>query len=162
MERTEKHSPASPQNIMHAFKQANNEIAGSKSLDEMIAAYNKVIGFCTNSAECRSNNSIKRNTLLYWAYSNIGSSYRKKNMPLIAYTYYQKALSVAISDQQQIMALESMLTETGKLDLRVKNKCRKIIKLCTRLIKIYQKNDLQEDMQRISALSERMLELLNK
>lgn len=162
MERTEKHKPASPDNIMMAFKQANNAISESSNLDEMIAAYDKVIGFCSNSKECRNAPSIKRNTLLYWAYNNIGNSYRKKNMPTIAYKYYQKALTIAISDKQKSMALEAMLTETGKENLKVAEKCKKIISITQSLIEIYQKQGDSDNLQRIIALFERTSEVLKK
>ena len=162
MKNTEKHQSASPTNIMSAFKQANNAISISKNLDEMIAAYDKVISFCSNSAECRNERSTKRNTLLYWAYSNIASSYCKKNMPLIAYKYYQKALSVAISEKQKTMALEAMLTEAGKEELKITDKCKKIIQIYNQLIDIYKKQDDKQELQRIINLSEKTLELLKK
>ncbi|MBE6452683.1 MAG: hypothetical protein E7012_04260 [Alphaproteobacteria bacterium] len=162
MKTTEKPSNASPQNIMNAFKQANNDIAASSSIDEMIAAYDKVISFCSNSAQCRNERSTKRDVLLYWAYSNIANSYRKKNMPMIANKYYQKALSIAVSRQQKIMALEAMLTETGKEELLIADKCKKIIGISNQLIDIYRQEDDKINLQRIIALSEKTLELLKK
>lgn len=159
---TEKRELASSQNIMQVFQKANDIIAESSNIDEMITAYDKVIKFCSNNYNCRNEKSIKRNVLLYWAYSNIASSYRKKIMPEIAFKYYEKALSVAVSDKQKTMALEAMLETIAKENLRVSEKCHKILRITKKLSVIYRKNADIYDLQRISALTDKTRDLLKK
>lgn len=160
--KTEKREDASSQNIMHVFQMANNTIAESSNIDEMITAYNKVINFCANSYNCRNEKSIKRDVLLYWAYNNIANSYCKKNMPEIALKYFEKALSVAVSDKQKTMALEAMLDAIAKENLRVSEKCRKILNITKKLSAIYSKNEDIYDLRRISDLSLKTKKLLKK
>ena len=160
--RTEKQKTTSPQNIMQAFQNANLEIAESNSLDDMIGAYDKVIKFCSSSAECRNVETTKRNVLLYWAYSNIAKSYKIKNNADEASKYYEKALSVAVSKLQKTLALEAMLDLCGKENLGVSDKCRKIIRISNELIDIYKHDKNNKDLKRIINLSEKTLEVLKK
>ncbi len=160
--KTEKRDNASSQNIMQVFQNANNIIAESASIDEMITAYDKVIKFCAENSACRNQRSTKRDVLLYWAYNNIANSYRKKTMPEVAFKYYEKALNVAVSDKQKSMAMESMLDVVAQENLRVSEKCHKILKITKNLIKIYRKNEDVYDLKRISELSLKTKELLKK
>ena len=98
--RIEKSEVENPQNIMQAFQRANDMVAESNNFDEMISAYDQVISFCSNNASCRNEKSTKRDTLLYWAYQNIANAYFSKQMPEIAYLYFEKALATAENDKQ--------------------------------------------------------------
>ena len=133
--KTEKRDNASSQNIMQVFQNANNIIAESASIDEMITAYDKVIKFCAENSGCRNQKSTK---------------------------YYEKALNVAVSDKQKSMAMESMLDVVAQENLRVSEKCHKILKITKHLIKIYRKNEDVYDLKRISELSLKTKELLKK
>ncbi len=160
--KTEKRDNASSQNIMQVFQNANNTIAESSNIDEMITAYDKVIKFCAENSDCRNKKSTKRDVLLYWAYNNIANSYRKKIMPEIALKYYEKALDVAVSDKQKTMALEAILEAIAQENLRVSEKCRKILKITKQLSSIYRKNDDIYDLKRILELSAKTRDLLKK
>ncbi len=160
--RTEKQKSTSPQNIMQVFQMANLEVAESNNVDDMIGAYDRVIKFCSSSAECRNETSTKRNVLLYWAYSNIAKSYTSKNKPDEASKYYEKALSVAVSKLQKTLALEALLNICDKENLKLVDKCRKIIRISNELIDIYRHDKNNKDLKRIVNLSEKTLEILKK
>lgn len=160
--RTEKSSEASPQTIMQAFRLANDMVAESKTLDEMISAYDRVINFCSNSASCRAERSTRRDMLLYWAYDNIAKAYRQKGVPEAALLYYEKALAAAPEDAQKSAALEKMLDIVGAQNLCVSEKCRKILGIVNRLTAIYKNKPDKTDLRRITALGEKTLNLLKK
>ncbi len=160
--RTEKNSETSPQTIMQAFRLANDLVAESKNLDEMIGAYDKVINFCSKSASCRAERSTKRDMLLYWAYNNIARAYRQKKMPEAALLYYEKALTIAPEDKQKSAILEKMLDVVGAQNLCVSEKCRKILEIVNRLTAIYKKYPDKADLRRITALGEKTLNLLKR
>lgn len=160
--RTEKSEVKNPQNIMQAFQRANDMVAESSNFDDMISAYDQVIRFCSNTASCRNEKSTKRDTLLYWAYQNIANAYSRKKMPEAAYLYFEKALATAETDRQKSTVLEKMLDVVGKENLRVADKCRKILGLANQLTDIYKKNPDNSNLRRITALAESTLELLKK
>ncbi len=160
--KVEEHTKAHPQTIMQAFQQANDMVAESKNLDEMIRAYDKVINFCAGTPACRMERSTKRDVLLFWAYQNIARAYVKKKMPSAAFAYYEQALAVAHSDRQKAPLLEKMLEVVGSEDLSVADRCRKILKLANQLVDIYRKQPDNSDLHRINTLAQNTLELLKK
>lgn len=151
-----------PQTIMEAFRLANDMVAESRNLDDMIAAYDKVVNFCSGTVSCRMERNTKRDMLLYWAYDNIARAYRQKGLPAAANLYYQKALTLAHDDKQKARVLEKMLDAAGAEDLRVADKCRKILAIVNRLTVIYKKNSGSADLQRVIELGEKTLALLKK
>lgn len=151
-----------PQNIMQAFRQANGKITEDSSSDDTIAAYDEVLRFCVGSDVCRLERSVKRDMLLYWAYCNIADAYIKKDMPTAACLYFEKALTMARSDDQKILVLEKMLDATGVQDLKVADKCRKIMGILTQLTKAYTQQGNQEDLQRICNLEQKTSAVLKK
>ena len=160
--RVENGETKAPLNIMQAFQKANDMVAESNNIEDMIAAYDQVISFCSNTASCRNEKSTKRDTLLYWAYQNIANAYSYKKMPEAAYLYFEKALATAETDRQKSMVLEKMLDVVGKENLQVADKCRKILSLTNQLTNIYSKNPDNSNLRRIRTLAEKTLELLKK
>lgn len=151
-----------PQNIMQAFRLANGKITEDSSSDDTIAAYDEVLHFCAGSEVCRLERSVKRDMLLYWVYCNIADAYIKKDMPTAACLYYEKALAMARFDEQKISVLEKMLDATGVQDLKVADKCRKIMDILTQLTKAYTQQGNQEGIQRIRNLEQKTSAVLKK
>lgn len=150
------------ENIMQAFQMANDSLTESRSLDEMIDAYDKVVKFCSSSAECKKDRSVKRNTLLFWAYQNIAKAYEQKKLPSAAYMYLEKAVLTSTSDKQRANVLEKMIELIGKEDITVKERCEKILKTTELLANIYEKLGEQKDWERVLNLAARTAEILQK
>ena len=155
-------SKTSPQTIMQAFRQASDLVAESSTLDDMINAYDKVVRFCSGTVACRTERSTKRDVLLYWAYDNIARAYVKKGMPSAAELYFEKALGVAHDEKQKARVLERMLDAAGAQDMRVADKCRKILRIVNQLTDIYSRRPDNSDLKRINELGEKTLSVLKK
>ncbi len=102
--------------LLQTYKKANDIVSKSNSLDDRVLAYNEVINFCMNSPECRNEDNIKRNTILYWAYHNMADALVKKNYDkpqkkvnsdhyFDALKYYNSALSLSSSNFEKIETL---------------------------------------------------------
>ena len=147
---------------MQAFRQASDLVAESSTLDDMINAYDKVVRFCSGTVACRTERSTKRDVLLYWAYDNIARAYVKKGMPSAAELYFEKALGVAHDEKQKARVLERMLDAAGAQDMRVADKCRKILRIVNQLTDIYSRRPDNSDLKRINELGEKTLSVLKK
>ncbi len=151
-----------PQNIMQAFRLANQQVAQSKDVNEMISAYDKVVNFCAGDKSCRAEKSTKRDMLLYWAYNHIGDAYFHKGVPAAASMYWDKALAISHNDKQKAHMLEKMLNIAGNENVHMVEKCRKILAIVNQLTNIYKDKGDSADLRRITALGEKTLEILKK
>lgn len=98
--------PQQPQNIMQAYRIANQIANASPNLDDKIKAYDKVINFCSCTDSCRLDDSVKKKMLLYWAYGKTASAYVQKKDTATALKYYDKSLKLARSTKEKIATLE--------------------------------------------------------
>ena len=151
-----------PQNIMQAFRMANDRVADSKNIDEMISAYDQVVSFCSGNKACRAERSTRRDMLLYWAYNHIAGAYLHKELPTAAVLYWEKALAISANNKQKAHVLEQMLDAVSKEKLHTIDKCHKILGIINQLTAIYKNKSYNADLRRITALGEKTLEILKK
>lgn len=65
--------------ILHHYRLASQQAALAHSPDEEIAAYSQVVHFCETTDFCRLDDSIKRNSVMFWSFNNIGDALIKKS-----------------------------------------------------------------------------------
>lgn len=65
--------------ILHYYRLASQQAALARNPEEEIAAYNRVVNFCEKTEVCRLDDSIKRNSVMFWSYNNIGDALMKKS-----------------------------------------------------------------------------------
>lgn len=168
-----------PQNIMQAYRIATRQAAAADNYDDKIRAFDKVINFCSHTASCRLEPSLKRNVLLYWAYDKAGQAYRNKHEPEAAIEYFQKGLSYARNNREKekmLLRLAEVMEESGEVirgletSLEAENfsskplvqRCQRILKVCRQLEDLYLARNKQKDYQRIKKLDEKTEEVLAK
>lgn len=105
MERT---PPPKPQNIIQVFRLANQSAGASANSDDKIRAYDKVIRFCSDTASCRTDGSLKTKMLLYWAYNNVADAYLGKKDAKSALEYLQKGMDFARDTREVNSVLRKM------------------------------------------------------
>lgn len=105
-----------PQNIVQAYRAANEQAGLTTDYDDKIHAYDKVINFCSGSSSCRLDRSRKRNVLLYWAYNNVADAYVQKNNFEEAINHYEKSLPLARENREKISVLEKLADVYEKMD----------------------------------------------
>lgn len=99
--------------ILHQYRLASQRAALAHSPDEEIAAYSQVVDFCETTEQCRLDDSIKRNSVMFWSYNNIGDALIKKSRHgfryksatdscLQAVVNYQSALYLARDSAEKI------------------------------------------------------------
>lgn len=97
-----------PQDIMQVYRWANDVAGSSEDWDAKIEAYDKVINFCNGNDGCRLDRSVKKNTLLYWAYNNVAGAYLQKKQPLDAIEQYNRSLVFASDGMERISILNNL------------------------------------------------------
>lgn len=100
-----------PQNIMQAYRMANQEAAATQNYDDKIRAFDKVIHFCKHTDSCRLEPSVKRNMLLFWAYDKVGTAYLGNHKTEAAMEYFQRGLEFAGSNKQR----KTMLAKIARI-----------------------------------------------
>lgn len=168
-----------PQNIMQAYRIANRQAAAAENYEDKIRAFDKVINFCSRTASCRLEPSLKRNVLLYWAYDKVGQAYRDKHEPEAAIDYFQKGLTYARNDREKekmlgrlaevlqqsgeiALGLETLLEAANFSQMPLVKKCERILTACRQLEDLYQSADKTQDYLRIKKLADKTQEVLTK
>lgn len=99
------------EHLLQIYREAIEKAEKSSNLDEKILAYGQVINFCMDSKECKYNDSIKRNEVLYWAYKSVADVLTEKaclgdaedfNRALV---YLEEALKVARNETEKLDVL---------------------------------------------------------
>ena len=117
--------------ILRVYRGAFDEAAESGNPDVKIRAFSQVVDFCASSGLCRTDDSIKRNKVMYWTYNNLGDAWvaktyqnpSEKNDALRkAVGCYREAVNVArdeaekINSLQRIAAIYKQIGDVGNLN----------------------------------------------
>lgn len=95
-----------PQNLMQAFRVARQAADNSHDVDERIEAYSSVIDFCTRTEVCRMEQSIKKQTLMFWVYDRLGEAFAEKKDVVNAVDAFSKSFVLARNDKQKNFVLK--------------------------------------------------------
>lgn len=106
---------AEPYNLLKAYRKAHKQADLMPDIDDKVMAYNNIINYCTNLAECRNDESIKHHQILFWTYNNIGDMFMIKNAQhpnrqnyLQALQYYYDSLPFAHTVSEKRATLEKI------------------------------------------------------
>lgn len=102
-------------NLLQTYSLALNEIKNNSDSETKLKAFNQVINFCSMDLNCLSDNSRKRDMILYWTYSNIGDIFWEKSLKdngvsayFEAQENYQRALNFSRNSEEKITILEKL------------------------------------------------------
>ena len=124
--------------------------------------FKDVISFCENDNECRDDNSLKKNVLIFWSYKNIAEYYEKEKKYIKAYDFWLKAWNVAFNSSLKIKIAYHLLAQISKLHLSINEKAQEIVRICNYLQNEYENANNIKGALRISKLQEKALKLLNR
>ena len=141
-------------NIVDAYKKA---VDNNRNID-----FINVVSFCEKNDECKYDNSLKKNVLMFWSYRKVAIFYEKGKKYKKAYEFWQKALDFACRPSTKINIAYHLLAIISKMRLSISEKAQEIVKICNFLQKEYENLDNKERALRISKLQEKALKLLNK
>ncbi len=102
-----------PQNLMQSFRLARRIADSSRDVDERIEAYSSVLDFCTRTKVCRMEQSIKKQTLMFWVYDKLGDAFAEKKDIASAIDAFKKSFALARSSEQKNSVLDKIIKLRG-------------------------------------------------
>ena len=124
-----------PQNIVEAYAAASKAAAYNPELKE--EAFDKVAAFCENNAKCLIENSVKRNVLLFWAYSNMAEAMMETGRFDEALKVLHKAKDLPEENEDKINTGFKMLEAIDRCRFSIPQKAAKITEVCRYMQKAY-------------------------
>lgn len=101
--------------LLKIYREAYEKSKYLQDIDDKLLAYNNVISYCADSKRCRTDDSIKRNQILFWTYNNIGDMFLARNNDLpetnnyiYAVQYYRNALEFTDNIREKHSTMEKM------------------------------------------------------
>ncbi len=140
-----------PQNIVEAYKIASQ--AAQLVPEAAEAAYGKVVDFCEQDAACLLDDTLKRNTLLFWAYSNVAEESLAAGKYEQAIENWYKAALLRKDTAVRIELGQKMLEATNVAAFSLAEKAKQIVKISLFLQEAYQAagdTDASEKMARLN------------
>jgi hypothetical protein len=113
------------ENIVEAYRVASTVV--SAHAHQQVDAYERVIDFCEHDQKCALENSLKRNTLLFWSYLRLMRVAFAKAQYDKVLTLGSKAQSLPRSPYARIEVGNLMLDAVDKSGLSLPAKAGKII-----------------------------------
>ncbi len=139
-----------PQNIVEAYIMAAK--VGELEPEQKYKAFDDVISFCESNAECLAEDSLKRNTLLFWAYDKLAQSKMKEAKYVEAIDLWEKAQKLLQSPQTKVKLGNKILEAIEKSKIGISDKAKRIIRVTTYLQKVYSEIGDNESMNRMERL----------
>lgn len=106
-----------PAELLRVYRSATEDVADDKSPENKIRAFGKVINYCGSSEACSTDDSLKRNVVLYWTYNHLGDAWAQRHQAAGATTmteedfrkavsFYQEAVEVAPGGEDKLNSLQ--------------------------------------------------------
>lgn len=147
-----------PQNIVEAYTQASKATMLNPKMKG--AAFESVVDFCESDNQCRHEDTVKRNQLLFWSYNNAAISYFDDGNFDEALELWNKAKGLIDDANVKTDIGFKMLEAIERCRFTIPQKAVKIIEICQYLKQAYQQlNDsggLQK-MEHLQAAAEYLL-----
>lgn len=125
-------------------------------------AFHEVIDFCENNVECQSDNSLKRNTLLLWAYDKLAHSYARGNDLDKAFEWWHKAIGVPASYHAKLSLGMNMLQAANNVGGTIFDKAAKVAQAAIFLQKLYEEYGNYIDAERMERLQSAASDVLKQ
>ena len=149
-----------PRNIVEAYVLAAR--ASEMNPTAKMQAFRKVIDFCEQDVVCAKEDSIKRNTLLFWSYDKVAQAEMHHKRYGEALSLWLKSCSLSVSPYALIRQGNKMLSliDSGKLNIleKAKNLCQ--IAVC--LQKAYLETGQSEEAEKMKRLQEISASILQR
>ena len=139
-----------PENIVEAYGLAAKAFDSDPLNKQKI--FEDVISFCENDVECKADDSLKRNTLLLWAYDKLAMAKFDASLYAEALAIWQKSYKLALSSKTKINIGNKMLEAVEKANMKMSEKAKNIVKITAFLHKAYSDEKNQEAAERIQRL----------
>ena len=139
-----------PKNIVEAYKIA--VLSAAFTPQDKIKVFEEVICFCENDKQCSRENSIKRNTLLFWAYNHLAKEYERRKNYNQAIFLWQKAYPLVESAEAKIRLGLKMLDVLNVGNFNLRDRAKNISELATILIQGYEQKGLEQEASNIKRL----------
>lgn len=155
-------SDQEPQNIVEAYAAASRTAA---KYPEQAAVYDKVVDFCENDAECRAENSLKRNMLLFWSYDHMAAEHMEKKEYEQALRLWRRARHLPQTPEMRIELGHKMLEAVDRSHLSIPRKAGIIADTAVYLQQAYQATgdeDNSRKMKRMIEVASHLLRLSGK
>ncbi len=108
--------------LLKIYRMASERVKYLRDIDDKLLAYNEVISYCADSKLCIKDETVKRNQILFWTYSNIGDMFIERNTHtpqadnyIYAVQYYENALEFSRSEAEKRATLEKLAHVYGEL-----------------------------------------------
>lgn len=147
-----------PQNIVEAYRQAVYRKQNARDIKPDV--FDAVIEFCENNDRCRVENSIKRNTLLFWAYDKSAEVWWQRKDFFRAVDLWQKAMVLTQKTSEKIKIGHKVLAATETADAAMSEKAKIIVKTASVLEKEYLKAGDERSAKRMHGLQLKAEQLL--
>ena len=122
MIRSEKRPFQTGNDLVKIYRAAAERVKYLQDIDDKLLAYNEVITYCAHAKQCIADDSVKRNQILFWTYSNIGDMFLERNTHtpmannyLYAVQYYENALEFCKTESDKHHTLEKLAHVYGEL-----------------------------------------------
>ncbi len=149
----------SPKNIVEAYKLA---IQASNLEPELkVEAFDEVVSFCEKNDTCFNDDSVKRKTLLFWAYNKLAKANIDEGQYEKALDIWQKAQNLVYSPYGKIKLGNDMLDAVEKSKMPINDKAKLIVRITALLYEAYNKTGDEENASRMERLQNVASYLLN-
>lgn len=125
-------------------------------------AFMDVIDFCESNTECWKDNSLKRNTLLFWAYDKLADSYARGRDFTKAFEIWNKAKEVPASYYARLSLGMNMLQAANNADDTILEKANKVAHAANFLKKTYEGVGNYIDAERMENLQDAAMAVLKQ
>ena len=139
-----------PKNIVEAYKIA--VLSAVLNSHEKIKVFEEVIQFCEKNKQCSHETSVKRNTLLFWAYNHLALEHERKKNYEQAVFLWQKAYPLVESVDAKIRLGLKMLDIIKSENFNVRDRAQNISDLSRILIKAYDQKGMKQEALNIERL----------
>lgn len=106
-----------PIELLRVYRSAAVAATQDSSPESKIRAFNKVINYCDNSEACSTDDSLKRNVVLYWTYNHLGDAWAQRHQAAgaavmteedlrKAISFYQEAVDIAPDGEDKLNSLQ--------------------------------------------------------
>ncbi len=148
-----------PQNIVEAYKNASQ--AALMFPKESGEAYEKVIEFCKKDADCVLDKTLKRNTLLFWAYNNVAEKAASAERYEQAIDNWLEAAELSKDVAVKIELGQKMLEAANLVDCNIPQKAQYITKISLLLQQTYLATGDEKAAEKMARLNDTANYLLN-
>ena len=141
-----------PRNIVEAYVLAVRSAEMNPS--ERLKSFQNVISFCEQDHICSKEDSIKRNTLLFWAYDKVAQVKLHHQEYKEAMQAWLKSFSIGVSPQARLRLGAKMLQLADEAKFNVSDKAKNLSAIARHMKQAYLETGQVEEAAKMERLQE--------